>query len=209
MATPPGSQLAKVGRILSFARPFWHLYATVAVLGLLMQFLALVQPWLMKVLLDDVFINRKFNLFLFVIAGFFAVYAVTQLLTLWVTLVGVRLSQNQQMHIRLKVYDHLQKLHLGFFHKKKVGDLLSRITSDTASIQGFVQTIINTIFVNVISMAAILTISVRINPRVTIFAVVLIPIYVLSERYWVRRLKKQTLESTLRNVDVLPFYRKF
>lgn len=45
--------------------------------------------------------------------------------------------------IRLQVFGKLQKLPLAFFHKNKEGDLLSRITNDTAQLQASVLQISN------------------------------------------------------------------
>jgi len=98
-------------------------------------------------------------------------------------LIRTRLSQKQQMYIRLKIYEHLQKLHLDFFHKKKVGDLLTRLGMDAMAIESFITTLIQTFFISLINFIAIIYISLTLNTKVTLLALAVFPLYILSEHF--------------------------
>ena len=52
---------------------------------------------------------------------------------------GVRVLEK----IRIRVFDKLQRLPLSFFHRNQEGDLLSRVTNDTAQLQNAILTISN------------------------------------------------------------------
>jgi len=199
------SSLLKAAKIMSFARPVWHLYVSVAFLSLLSQLVSLIQPWLMKFFLDDVLVDKKIELFWPVIGGFVVVYFVGQIFSIVSSLSSTRLSQKQQMSIQLEVYDHLQKLHMGFFYKKKVGDLLVRVNSDSLSIQSFILTVIQTFFVNVVNLVVILAISFSLNVEATLLALAIFPLYVLSERFWVKRLKRNAQKLRTKSADMFSF----
>lgn len=190
---------------MRFIKPVWPLYLLSAGLTLVVQLTALIHPWLMKIFLDDVLINRKFELFYIIIIAFLIIYFLSQGLSIISGLVSTKLSHKQQLHIKDTVYKHLQSLHMDFFHKKKVGDLLTRINSDALSIESFINTIINTFFVSLITLAAILYISFSINYKVTLLALCVFPLYLLSEHFWLKRLRKIAKKVRIKGADVLSF----
>lgn len=199
------ASLAKTGKIMRFARPVWHLYALTAIFSLVSSLIALIQPWLMKFFLDDVLINKKFDLFFIVIVVFLLIYIVTQGFAILGSLLNTKLSQEQQMHIESAVYEHLQRLHLDFFHKKKVGDLLSRIDYDIFAIQNFINTLIQTFVVSLINFIIIIYISLTLNAQVTLLALTVFPFYILSERFWVKYLRKNAVQLRIKSADLFSF----
>lgn len=47
--------------------------------------------------------------------------------------------------LRILVFEKLQRLPLGFFHKNSVGDLMSRVTGDTAQLQAAIVKVVNSL----------------------------------------------------------------
>lgn len=197
--------LAKTAKIMSFARPVWYLYALTAVLSLIIQLVGLIQPWLMKIFLDDVLINKRFDLFFIVLGAFLLIHVLSQGMGILSSLLHTKLSQKQQLHIKATIYKHLQKLHLDFFYKKKTGDLMTRIDYDAYSIQSFINTIIQTLFVRLISFIVIIYISLTLNVKVTLLALSVFPFYILSERFWVKRLRKNAQKLRKKSADLFSF----
>jgi len=195
--------LKKAVEIMRFALPLWHLYVAVSLLALFAQMFGIAQPWLMKFFLDDVLVNGRFDLMLPVIGGFLAINIFSGLFGMLNNLVTTKLFQKQQLLIQLKVYEHLERLQLKFFHKKKVGDLLTRIEYDALEIQSFIMTIINTFIVNLFYFIVILYISLQLNSWVTLLSLSVFPVYFLSEYLWVKKLKKYA--QRLRTKDAANF----
>ncbi|MFC1810500.1 ABC transporter ATP-binding protein [Patescibacteria group bacterium] len=197
--------LKKTLRIMRFVKPVWPLYVLSAGLALVVQLSGLIHPWLMKIFLDDVLINQKFDLFYIIIAAFVIIYFVGRGLYIVSGIVNVKLSQKQQLHIKDTAYKHIQSLHMDFFHKKKVGDILTRINSDALSIESFINTIINTIFVSSITLIVTVYISFTIDYKVTLLALSVFPFYLLSEKFWLKRLTKISKKLRIKGADVLSF----
>jgi ABC-type multidrug transport system fused ATPase/permease subunit len=197
--------LGKTAKIMAFAKPVWHLYAGVSGLSLLSQMLGLVQPWLMMFFLDDVLINKRFDLFPFVIAGFVGIQVINGLFGMVNDLMNARLTQKQQLHIQLMVYEHLQRLKMIFFYRKKVGDLLTRIDSDALEIQSFIMTLIQTFFLSVINFVVIIFISLKLNAQVTLITLCVFPFYFISEYFWVKILKKYARKIRTKYADIFSF----
>ena len=66
----------KIGRIFSYARPFWKLFAVLFTLSAILSGIELINPYLIKLLLDDVLIGGDYVMlvllmFIFVITFFF------------------------------------------------------------------------------------------------------------------------------------------
>ena len=105
--------------------------ATVQVLGLslLLQLTALVMPLFLQLTIDEGIGQSDASLMLLLLVGFGAVYAlnaVTRALRGWVVLT---LGQSLSYQLGGNVVRHLLRLPLGFFERRHVGDLLSRIGS--------------------------------------------------------------------------------
>lgn len=199
------AMLAKTVKIMRFARPFWHFYLFTIALSLVSSLFALIQPWLMMFFLDDVLINKKFDLFPLVLAGFLLIYVLSQGLAILSNLFNTNLSQKQQLYIKTAVYEHLQQLHLNFFHKKKVGDLLNRIDYDIPAIQSFINTITQTVFISLVNFVIIIYVSLTLNLEVTLLALTVFPFYILSERFWVTQLRKNTEQLRIKSSDLFSF----
>ena len=49
-----------------------------------------------------------------------------------------RTSEQMLAQLRMRLYEHLQSLPLGYYHERKRGEILTLITNDAASISNFV-----------------------------------------------------------------------
>jgi ABC-type multidrug transport system fused ATPase/permease subunit len=199
------SFIRTTGRILSFAKPFWPVYLVVAVFASLIQFAGLAGPYLNKILLDDVLINKRLELFFLVLAGIFGAYILSQTLGIINNLINAKLSQKQLAHIRLTTFNRLQNLPLDFFHKKNVGDLLTRVSSDSSAIQSFITTIVSAIFINLVNFAATLYISFKLDARLSFLVLGVLPLYIISEKYWVPRITKNAGAILTKNARIFSF----
>lgn len=98
--------------------------------------LQLPMPFLTRYLIDNVIVLKSFhllNIIGFVLIGLLIIYAISTFLQnfLLTTFRGRVLFD-----IRLKLFEHIQKLSLSFFHKKETGYLMSRLSDDVNAVQG-------------------------------------------------------------------------
>ena len=147
-------------RLLTYLRPYvWAVIVSVILL-LAVSLLQVAVPYLIQITIDDYIkpgdlegLNRIILVFLAVlIGGGFARFSQTYL-TAW-------LGQKVLHDIRRQVFDHLQRLHLGFFDKNPVGRLVTRVTSDVNTLNEMfssgVVTIIGDIFTLILIVGALL-----------------------------------------------------
>jgi subfamily B ATP-binding cassette protein MsbA len=100
------------------------------------------QAYMVKPLLDEIFFNQDRTMLMvvpliiigiFLFKGFFS-YGYNYLL--------VKVGQSVIRDLRNELYKHLQSQPLSFYHKKPTGELISRIISDVALIQGAVSNVL-------------------------------------------------------------------
>ncbi len=117
-------------RLSRYLRPYlWSVVASVFLL-LIISTLQLVGPYLTKVALDHYIpegnyqgLNRIALLFLLVLTGqFFFSFAQTYLMN-WT-------GQKIMYDLRIQIFSHVQKLHVGYFDKNPVGRIITRMTTD-------------------------------------------------------------------------------
>jgi len=82
--------------------------------------------------------------------------------------------------LRSRMYDKLQSLHLGFFHDKQTGDLMSRVVNDTRDFELLYAHMIPDMITNVVTFLGVLGILLTINWKLALVTCCPIPLILLS-----------------------------
>jgi ATP-binding cassette, subfamily B, bacterial len=121
-------------RLFSFARPYRGRIVWGTVLTLLGTVLQLLPPYLSQQLVDRVLIAEQVHLFGWLIGALVA----TQFFVALVQMARGRnvafLSMGVAVDIRKRLFGKLQQLSLGFYDKRNVGSIMSRMTNDTGAL---------------------------------------------------------------------------
>ncbi|MDT0156657.1 ABC transporter ATP-binding protein [Microbacterium sp. ARD32] len=84
--------------------------------------------------------------------------------------------------LRVRLFEHLQAMELGFFTRTKTGVIQSRLQNDVGGVSGVLTNTITSILGNVVTVIASLVAMILIDWRLTLIAVVLMPLLVLVQR---------------------------
>lgn len=82
--------------------------------------------------------------------------------------------------MRTKVYDKLERMHLGFFHDKQTGDLMSRIVNDTRDFELLYAHMIPETITNVVTFLGVLIVLLTINYKLALITCAPIPLIFIS-----------------------------
>ena len=82
--------------------------------------------------------------------------------------------------LRTKTYDKLERMHLGFFHDKQTGDLMSRIVNDTRDFELLYAHIIPEIITNDVTFLGVLLVLLSINAKLALITCAPIPLILAS-----------------------------
>ena len=201
----PEALQAALRWLYSFVRP--HRLAIAGLLGLSVcaSLLVLVQPWLTKLLIDDGLLARNFSM-LVLIAGLMIVAG----------LLGTALSGiNRYLHTRLSgrilfalrddLYRHLQTLSPSFYGQRRIGDLMSRLDGDVAEIQRFAVDSLFSAVSSVIGLVCAVAMLLTLSWKLSLLALVLIPLDVLWLRWMRRKVERDVRQLRERSADMSSF----
>lgn len=179
----------------------------------------LLQPWPLKIVLDEVFKKNpgKSNLPQFIHHYFgtdklvmikFACIAVVVIAILdaistysekyLTTSVGQWVTYD----LRRALYAHIQRLSLAFHDQKRTGDLISRVTSDVDDIQSFIASGLLSSVINVLTLVGMVAVMFWINWRFTLIALSVAPALFAVVYTYTRRIKKATRKVRKKESEV-------
>lgn len=82
--------------------------------------------------------------------------------------------------LRTRTYDKLERMHLGFFHNKQTGDLMSRIVNDTRDFELLYAHIIPETITNIATFLGVLIVLLTINVKLALITCAPIPLILIS-----------------------------
>ena len=82
--------------------------------------------------------------------------------------------------LRTKTYDKLERMHLGFFHDKQTGDLMSRVVNDTRDFELLYAHMIPETITNLATFAGVLIVLLTINVKLALITCAPIPLILIS-----------------------------
>ncbi len=182
-ATKEGVKSRPLLRLIIFCRPWYKLMALGFVLTVACTASALIAPWITMSLVDNVLIplqseqDRPHVKHIYRFAVNLGGAAVLTWLLSWAsTYVVARLGELVASRMRRETYNHLQRLSLTYFNRKRTGDLISRIGTDTEHISLFISVNFIDFLKDILMFIGIAGILVSINPLLALAALGPMPV---------------------------------
>ena len=104
--------------------------------------------------------------------------------------------------LRSKLFDHVQRMPVAFFTRTQTGTLISRLNNDVIGAQRAFTGTLGTVVGNVITLASTLVAMLLLEWRLTLLAVVILPVFILPARRVGRNLQDITRESMNLNASM-------
>ncbi len=179
-------------RFSNFRGPFTQ----ILVLSLVIQLLTLLTPFFIQLVIDEAIGQGDASLLTILLIGFSAVYAVSAIsraLRDWVVLT---FGQSLSFQLGGNVVRHLLRLPLGYFERRHVGDLLSRIGS-ISPIQALLTKGIVSVLIDSALLVTTLIVMLLISPTLTAVVVGLTLAYLAVNQLFYPALRQFTEEEIL------------
>ena len=189
---------ALMRRLLHYLRPYRG-RALVAVLMLLAgAVLALVGPALTQRALDVAVPHRDVAL-LGTLAGTFVLALLLEFaLDYGQTLLTAWIGQRVMSDLRLELFTHLQGLSISYFDRNPVGRLMTRITSDVETLNELFSSGLVTVFGDVFTLIAIMTMMLVVDWRLALVAFAVIPVMLLVAAVFRRSVREAFRDIRIR-----------
>jgi subfamily B ATP-binding cassette protein MsbA len=96
------------------------------------------------------------------------------------------------LDLRTSVYTHLQELSLDFYATRRVGDLVSRLSSDVTQMRAMLTTNVTSFLTQVLTLVGSVAIVLTMNARLTLFILALLPVLILIAFVFGSRIEKSS-----------------
>ncbi|MEQ8841706.1 MAG: ABC transporter ATP-binding protein [Acidimicrobiales bacterium] len=169
-------------RVFGFARPYRaHITMFLATI-VVATFLGLLPPLLIRAVFDVAIVddNGGYLNALFIIMVVAAVgEAALSLVERWLS---SRIGEGLIYDLRVRLFDHVQRMPLSFFTRTQTGTLISRLNNDVIGAQRAFTGTLGTVVGNVITLGGTLIAMLLLEWRLTLIAIVILPVFVLPAR---------------------------
>ena len=191
-----------VKRILSFAKPYRKAIIIFLATVVVDAGLIVTTPLLLLRLIDDGVIPKNGDLItkLAVIVGLLAIADAG------VSLLGryfsSRIGEGLIYDLRSLVFAHVQRQSIAFFTRTQTGALISRINSDVMGAQQAFTATLSGVVSNVVSLVLVGVTMMILSWQITIFSLVLLPVFLIPTKWVGRKLQALTRESFNVNAEM-------
>lgn len=165
---------------LSFLKKYRWLMLFGLVLTTIISVLAIINPYLSGLIVDDVITGGNYALLPKLILILLAVTAIRGVLRYFYQVVFETCSQGVLFEMRDKVYRRLLQEDFAFYNKKRTGDLMSRQTGDMDAIRHFVAYVIYAVYENLLLFGFALVMIFTVHVKLALCMLAVLPFTALT-----------------------------
>jgi ATP-binding cassette, subfamily B, bacterial len=182
-------------RIVGFFEPYRLQVAVVMVSIVATSLLGVVNPILLKELIDVAIPQHDLALLNVLVVAMIAIPIISGLIGVGQTYLNNRVGQSVMQDLRDALYAHLQAMPLRFFTETRTGEIQSRLANDVGGVQSVVTDTASSVFSNLVVVVTTLAAMVIIDWRLTVISLVALPFF-LFLTYRVGRIRRATSSET-------------
>lgn len=182
-------------RVMRFARPYRLMLLGFLVTIVLAAIVQLAPPLLFRQIIDDAIPQSDLGL-LHLLAGLVVAAAVVDAaLSFFERWWSARIGEGLIYDMRVMLFDHVQKMPIGFFTRSQTGSLVTRLNNDVIGAQQALTGTLGAVVSNAIVLVTTLTAMVVLEWRLTLLALALLPVFIIPAKRVGRRLQAITREG--------------
>ena len=184
-----------IRRIAAFFRPYRGQIAVVTAAILLTSGLGLINPILLKLLIDDAIPHLDWGRLNLYVGLMILVPIVSGLIGVGQSYLNNSIGQNVMQDLRGALYAHLQRMPLRFFTETKTGEIQSRLANDVGGVQGVVTDTAASVASNLAVVIGTIVAMVIIDWRLTALSLGMLPFFMYLT-YRVGRIRRTISTDT-------------
>ncbi len=207
--------------IRELVRPYRGTLLIILLAMLVETAMSLATPWPLKVILDNVVSHHKMSPWLedllhpwmdgrhqMHIAALAAIaYVIIALLGALATYIDNYYTESVGQYVahdlRMRTFHHLQRLSLGYYNTHQTGAMLSTITTDIQTIQGFASSSTLNILVDMLTIVCMLALMFLLNWDFTLIAIGVTPFLLFFVSRFKKAVKKATHEVRKEQAEIV------
>lgn len=185
-------------RYMRFVKPYWGMLILTIAIGLLKFAIPLFTPLLIQIIIDDIIggnmsVEEKTTKLAYWIGGTIVLFFVIRPpVEYYRQYYAQHLSNKILYDIRQEIYGHLQKLSMKYYANTRAGEVISRVINDVEQTKNFVMIGLMNMWLDLATIVIAVAIMLTLNVKLTIVALVTLPLYALSVKYFFGKLRDLT-----------------
>jgi len=189
-------------RAWAFARPYWGTIAVFLLAIVAAALLGLVPPLVVRSILDTAIPRGDRALITWLAAAAVGAAlgdACLQIIQRWAS---ARVGEGLIYDLRRALFAKVQRMPVAFFTHTPTGALISRLNNDVIGAQTVVTSTLGSVVSNVVVLVTTLTAMIALEWRLTLLALVVLPVFVIPARRVGRRLQAISREQMAHNASM-------
>ena len=191
--------------MISYYKPYMGTFTTDMFFAFVDSLIALIIPLAVRYITSNIMeiksegsLNR-----IFLIGSALIVLVMIQFgARFYITNIGHVMGAKMEYDMRAEIFSHYQKLSFSFYDEQKVGQLMSRITSDLFEISELLHHGPENLAISFIRIIGAFIILSRISIRLTVAAFVLVPVMFVYAFFLNKRMKRAFRENRAKIADI-------
>jgi len=193
-------------RVLAYARPYRRMLWLVLATLVLSAMVGLVPPLLMRDLIDRAIPAGRLGRVTLLGLGMVAVPLLNGVIGVAQRWATARAGEGIIFDLRTSLFAHLQRMSLAFFTGARPGELMSRLNNDVVGAQQAITGTVVSVASNLVTAGVTLAVMLRLEWRLTLVAVAVLPLFIIPSRRVgrvLRRVTRQQMDANARMNNTL------
>lgn len=178
-----------LGRVLKLATPYRKIFAVAGVLAVALAPLAILRPYLIKVMVDDYIFQYDISgmtRIALIIVGFVVFQVFLQYLFIYYS---AWLGQTVIRDLRVKVFNHITSLRLTYFDQTAIGTSTTRTINDIETINTVFSQGVITIIADVLTLIAVFLMMLYASWKLTLVCLTVVPFLMIATYIFKEKVK--------------------
>lgn len=190
-------------KLIAYYKPYKGLFFSDMFFAILGAGVTLVIPLIVRYITNEVImLDEPLPIIVKLGLVMLALVAVECFCNYYIAYRGHIMGASIEHDMRNEIFAHYQKLSFTFFNNQKVGQLLSRVTSDLFDISELLHHGPEDIVISLIKFVGSFVILFSINPTLTLVAFAFIPVMIVYAFYFNRKMKAAFKENRAKIADI-------
>lgn len=152
--------------------------------------LNVLPPYLFKSVVDDVLISKNVFMLNVICGSIVMIFGLKAVTTYFQRYLMTQAGQSVVMDIRIALYDHMQRMSLKKIYASRIGELMSRITGDVATLQNIVTSTIIDLLFNLVTFMGMFAFILYLNWKLTCLIILVLPVVGFMLSFTSKKLRK-------------------
>ena len=190
--------MGSIRRYLQFVKPYRGKILLTVIVGIFKFGIPLLLPLLLKYAVDDVILasispQEKAKKLIGMTVGAFLLFTVVRYPIEYFRQYFAQWTGNQILFdIRNRLFTHIQKLSLRYYHNQKIGQIIARVIHDVEQTKEFVVTGMMNIWLDMVTLIIAFSIMFWMDPLMSLVSISIFPLYMLAVRFFYKNMKLST-----------------